>query len=146
MKRTIFAAGVAIACLTATAAAEPVSLKPGEWTYTMTMTVPNSGMAPVTESESDCLGEWESNLEPQALAQEFAGGAECTATNVVQSSNKVSFDMSCPGQALNKAKITLDHAYTSFTMDGDITLDLGNGQTIASDLVVDANYVGVCTK
>lgn len=146
MKRTLLAASLTAACLIGTAQAEPVNLKPGQWTYTMNMEVPGTGMPPISETESDCMEEWEAKLEPSALAQEFAGGADCKATDVQQSTGKVSFTMSCPGEAMDGAKISLTHSYDSFTMDGDLSIPNGQGGFLAADLTVTAQNVGTCTS
>ena len=146
MKRVLIATSVALGCATATALADPVNLQPGEWTYTLTMTIPGTTMGPIVETENDCLGEWESKLEPTELAKEFAGGANCTASNVKQTENNVSFDLSCPGEAMESATMVLTHDYTSFTMDGDVKLAVGEGQTMQSKLTVDAKRVGVCAS
>ncbi|MEO1641907.1 MAG: DUF3617 family protein [Pseudomonadota bacterium] len=145
MKRVLVAAAVALGLTATSALAAPVNLQPGQWSYDMTFTIPGLDIPPTQESNSDCLGEWESKLEPTDLAKEFAGGANCTASNVNQSANKVSFDLNCPGEAMRSAKMVLTHSYNSFRMDGDVTLDLGDGRTMPSKLVVNANRVGVCT-
>lgn len=79
MKRTLITGGLAAVCLVGAVNAEPVNLKAGEWTYTLTMSVPGSESPPITETDSDCMQDWETQLEPAALAQEFAGGADCQA-------------------------------------------------------------------
>ncbi|MEM7494252.1 MAG: DUF3617 family protein [Pseudomonadota bacterium] len=146
MKRILVATSVALGCAATSALADPVNLQPGQWSYEITFTVPGANMNPVIESDSDCLGEWESKLEPTALAKEFAGGAECTASNVSQDSNRVTFNLDCPGQAMRSAKIVLTHNYSSFLMDGDVDLDVGEGRTMASKMKVDAKRTGACTS
>lgn len=145
MKRILLATGFVIAGLSAPALSEPVNLDPGQWTYTMTMTIPGSGIDPIVETESDCLAEWESKLEPDALAQEFAGGADCKATNVNQTANMVSFTLSCPGEVMDKSSITLTHQGSSFAMDGDVLIPNGQGGFLNADLKVIANRTGACT-
>ena len=103
-------------------------------------------MDPVSESDSDCVGECESILEPSALSKEFAWGAECTSSNVSQDSNRVTFNLDCPGQAMRSAKIVLTHDYNSFLMDGDVDLDVGEGRSMASKMTVDAKRTGACTS
>jgi len=140
MIRTLFASS-AVALFAASAMAAPVQFTPGKWTADMTM---NAGGQSFSESMTDCMGAQEANMEPTALAQEFAGGANCTASNVQQSGNSVSFQMSCPGEAMNSADITLTYTQSNFTMNGDIQLDVGNGQFMPATMVVKANYVGAC--
>lgn len=140
MIRTLSAAA-AFAFLGGAAIAAPVQFQPGEWSAEINMTAMGQTF---TESMTDCMGADEANMEPTALAQEFAGGAECSATNVQQSGNTVTFQMSCPGQAMSSADITLTYQSTSFTMNGDIQLDTGNGQLLPAQMVVNANYKGAC--
>lgn len=142
MIRTLSAAA-AFAVLGGAAIAAPVQFQPGEWTANISMTAMGQTF---NESMTDCMGADEANMEPTALAQEFAGGAECTATNVQQSGNRVTFSMTCPGQAMAAADITLEYQSTSFTMNGDVTLDVGQGQTVPAQMVVNANYQGACTS
>lgn len=144
MKRVLLATSFVIVGLSAPALADPVNLDPGQWTYTMTMTLPGSGMDPIMETESDCMEEWESQLEPDALAQEFAGGADCKATNVNQTANMVSFKLSCPGEVMDNSSITLTHQGSSFAMDGDVLIPNGQGGFLTADLKVIANRTGAC--
>ena len=146
MKRAVFTTAIALGLTAASAIAEPINLQPGQWKYTITMTMHGTGLDPIIESESDCMGEWESKLEPAALAQEFAGGADCQATNVNQTANMVSFKMICPGEAMHNAKLTLTHQYSSFAMDGDLLIPVSDGRTILADMKVIANRTGACTN
>lgn len=134
-------AALAAVTLAGTAMAEPVNLQPGKWQADMSMTVLGQTM---NDSMTDCMGAEEANMEATALAQEFAGGANCTASNVQSGPGTVTFDLSCPGEAMSAAKVTLTFQSTSFVLVGDVTLDFGNGQTAPGTLRADAKYLGAC--
>ena len=140
MIRTILASS-AVMFVAGAALAAPVQFEPGKWTATIDMTAFGETFS---EAMTDCMGVEEAKLEPTALAQEFAGGANCTATDVNQSGNTVSFTMTCPGEAMAEADITLTYARKSFTMNGDVLLDVGDGQTVPAVMNVKADYVGTC--
>jgi hypothetical protein len=146
MKYKYLSAVLVLGGLMGTASAEPVEFETGEWTYTITMTVPDLPIDPIVESESSCMQPWETRLEPTDLAQEFAGGAECTSSNVTQTANTVSFDMVCPDQALSAASIVMTHQTTGFSMDGDIKLDAGTAGLMDAKMKVIASRVGPCTE
>ena len=146
MKYKCLSAVMMLGGLMGVASAEPVNLKPGQWQYTMTMTLANGGIDPIVETETSCMKAWESKLEPTALAQEFAGGAECEARDVTQTANLVSFKLSCPGEAMDNSEFTMTHQFSSFAMDGKLQIPNGNGGFITADMKVIANNTGACTE
>lgn len=141
MIRTISAAGFATACALA-AHADPIQLTPGDWS---TVVVITAGEITDTQNMDACMGADESNLEPTELASRFAGGAECTASNVQQNGNTVTFSMSCGDQALKSADLTLKHTPTSFTLSGPIVLNIGEGMDLPAEMDIEATRVGPCS-
>ncbi len=140
MIRILTAASAAI-LLVGAASAAPINFKPGNWSADLTMEAMGETMS---ESMTECMNAEEASMEPTDLAQEFAGGADCTASDVQQNGNTITFKMACPGEGLSEADITLTYEETNFTMFGDVILDAGGGTTFPATLQVDAKYLGAC--
>lgn len=127
--------------ITVGASAEPIELETGKWTAAISISAMGQSM---TDSMTECLGMNEANMQPEELAKAFAGGADCVPSNVQQSGSNVSFQMSCPGQAMVSGNFSLVHQPSTFTITADVLLDIGENQVIPGQMVVQADRVGAC--
>mgnify|MGYP006269557087 CR=1 FL=1 len=90
------AAALGLACAAGAASAQEMTVKPGMWTYDMTVSSSmemNGETMPVpdrTESSEECISEEDATLNPKEMAQEG-----CDVSGVQGSANQVSFDMTC---------------------------------------------------
>lgn len=136
-------AGLGILCVSA-ADAEPIVLTPGNWSVTIGV-VANGKTH--TDTMYACLTPADSNLEPVELAQAFAGGADCSASNISQNGKQITFDMSCAGSGtgLVSAELTLLNLESKFTMDGPIKLRNDLGVVGDGTMTIAAQRQGECT-
>lgn len=130
--------------LASPAQADPLNLTPGDWSVTIGVMAAGKSH---TDTMTACMTEADTSMEPVEMAQAFAGGADCSASNISQSGNEISFSMACSGQeaGLVSADLSLLNMGSSFDMDGPIKLRLDNGSVIDGTMTIAAKRQGVCT-
>tara|TARA_Y100000052_G_scaffold13882_1_gene13420 strand:- start:80964 stop:81392 length:429 start_codon:yes stop_codon:yes gene_type:complete len=140
IRLTALASLASVVALSAQAA--PIQLTPGEWSTDVTVAAMG---AENTQNMTACMTENDASLEPTELAQRFAGGADCTSSDVSQSGNTVKFKLTCGDQSLKSADLTLTHSTTSFTMSGTVELKIDEQTVLPGTMSIDANRNGPCT-
>ena len=140
MIRTL--ASTAILGLLAPAAlAAPANFTAGQWRTDMTLVI---GTLSNSETMEDCMNSYEANKDLKVLADEFAGGMECTAKDVSETATSVTFNYDCePGTTFTDGSATLTRvSSTQFTINGEFTIALEDGQMMEGGISSTSNHIG----
>ena len=140
MRFHIILTGLATVFLAGTASAEGVSIHPGMWEMTSTMTM-SMMPQPQTNTVSECIEEDE--ISPESFNMDEAN--PCSITEVVINGSTARWSISCPMQGGQ-----LMEGQWEFTSNGDSISGSGNmstefsGQTMAFDMTWKGHRVGDC--
>ena len=110
-------AAIALLALAATAAWAQLALRPGKYNVTMELTLPGAPISN-TQEDTDCLTPEDAKDLVKAMMRELTSESSCSASNVKQAGNKLTFDAACTiqGNVVSSATeltITSDTAYTA---------------------------------
>ena len=136
-------ASVTVMAFTPVATAEPVKLNPGNWSMVVEVMLDGGAEALNRQELSQCMTARDASMEPTDLAKAFAGGPGCTASDVAQNGNKVTFTMVCPNPPISTGYYTLIHNFDDFTMTADQAMEV-NGSTVDLDVKITAARSGAC--
>ena len=136
--------GAAVMCVLPAATAEPVKLNPGNWSMSVEIKPDGGNNVLNSQNLSQCMKPEDASLEPTDLAKAFAGGPGCVASNVQQSGNQVTFEMTCPDSPMGTGFYTLIHNWNTFSMKADQTM-VTEGKTIELDVNIEASRIGACS-
>lgn len=140
MRIQIILTGLATVLFAGTTIAEGVSINPGMWEMTSTMTM-SMMPQPQTNTVNECINEDEISPENFNMDEDNP----CNITEVVINGNTARWSISCPMQGGQ-----LMEGQWEFTSNGDSITGSGNmstefsGQTMAFDMTWKGKRVGPC--
>ncbi|MAT33727.1 MAG: hypothetical protein CMK06_01055 [Ponticaulis sp.] len=140
----LFTTAACLTLATPVAVAAPANFTPGLWETSITFSVLEQSN---TDATTDCMGPEEAQTELSSLASEFATGMGCTAQNLKEGDNTVSFSMSCtPDSVFNAGNAVMTKVSdTNFSIEGDLSLTLPNQQDAVGKLRTNSRRVGACS-
>lgn len=124
MKRIVLVLGVAIA--SAAIAADPATMKPGLWDYTVKMEVPGMPFAMPPQSFQHCLTQADVDSGSQYRDQQ---SQDCQIKDLKQSAGKASFAMACKDGTTG----TAEYSFTPTSMTGKTVMNR-QGQAMAMNM------------
>lgn len=137
-----YAAAALTFTLAGAVSAEPIPLTQGDWDVDMTFDFLGES---ITESYAECLLDFETNMEATELAAELAGGADCTAHDVVQTPGKVSMRLACPASVgMTAAWLVLSHTPETLDISGTVEVSAPEWGAMNGQLSITAARTGVC--
>lgn len=140
MRIQIILTGLATVLFAGTTIAEGVSIQPGMWEMTTTMTM-SMMPQPQTNTVNECINEDEINPESFNMDEDNP----CNITEVVINGNTARWSINCPTEAGPAME-----GQWEFTSNGDSISGSGNmstefsGQTMAFDMTWKGKRVGPC--
>lgn len=123
-------------------------IKEGRYSQTMEMDMGNipgmpAGMAKKTFTIENCVSD--ADIEKGELGRREKGAPDCQVRDVKVSSSHASYKMVCKGEQNMTMDVAIAFAGDSYRMTMKSTMDM-DGQKIASNMTVDAKYLGPCKK
>ncbi|MBN2369254.1 MAG: DUF3617 domain-containing protein [Vicinamibacteria bacterium] len=143
---TLLAAGMLVVLMSWTfVAAEPLDMKPGEWSITMKVNMEGVpfAMPPITVKQ--CLTEKDFVPKP-AVSPQQGKGPNCEITDQKIDGNTVSWSISCADErGTTKGKGSLTYSGTTFVGSSEVTMT-GGGESSIVKTDMSGKWIGPCKK
>ena len=140
MRFNIFLTGLACLMLTGTASAEGVSIDPGMWEMTSTMTM-TMMPEPRSTTVNECIEDDEISPESFNMGEENP----CTISEMSVEGNTASWSISCPtgGGPVMEGQWEFTSSGDTISGNGSMSTEL-NGQTMGFNMTWEGKRVGDC--
>lgn len=99
-----------------------------------------------TEISEDCLSANMADISYVDFANSMASDIGCSATNVIETTDGVRFDLTCSGGQFAGGQFSLKReSPTAFAMIGEVDLDIGLDVPIPTSMTIASKRVGSCS-
>jgi len=129
---------VAVACALPVVAFAASPVKPGKWTTTMQMEMPNMPMKMPPVTVTHCVTKEDAENPEKYVPQQRSKNNDCKVSDFKIDGNTVTWKMACEKQKMTgEGKIT----YSSDSYDGTMHMNMPNGEMTAK---YTGKYLGAC--